>query len=181
MLELVLELFLGHEVGEFLGTKWEFFFFLLIFDEKKGQQHSGRFIKLSVHNLENPTRELNSSRKNSENGDIIDLKSSFFSRRSRNSQIKYLLIECINSGQTSASRSREVVAFHNWGHNSQSKKYSKSCDHFTFSASNPTLHKLFFGELQSFLIFFKRHVPTPLNNIVIWHSMDKIAVGEEYT
>jgi hypothetical protein len=35
-LQVVSELFLGHEVGEFLGTKWEFFFsFCMIFDGKK--------------------------------------------------------------------------------------------------------------------------------------------------
>jgi hypothetical protein len=55
-------------VGEFLGTKWEFFFFLLIFyfGKKRGWQHSGQFLKLFVHNLENPTQDMNSSRKNTQ-------------------------------------------------------------------------------------------------------------------
>jgi hypothetical protein len=37
LLQVVSELFLGHEVGEFLGTKWKIFFslFLHIFDGKK--------------------------------------------------------------------------------------------------------------------------------------------------
>jgi hypothetical protein len=32
--------------------------------------------------------------------------------------------ECTNFSQTSAIRSRKVMEFHNWGHNSQSDKYN---------------------------------------------------------
>jgi hypothetical protein len=91
-------------------------------------------------------------------GVIIDLKSTFFlgffpSDDHEISQIGYLLIECTDFSQTSASRSREAMEFHNWGHNSQSEKYSRSYDHFTFLASNPTLKsKLFSSDFKSFFL-----------------------------
>jgi hypothetical protein len=49
LLQVVSELFFGHEVGEFLGTKWEnFFYFHRFLWKKRGRECLDRFLKLYV-------------------------------------------------------------------------------------------------------------------------------------